>query len=57
MHIPLNPDGGKGSKWRHINFEKYRNNYDAIFRKKKKKKLNFTNVRFSSKSTASKNRD
>lgn len=39
-HIPLDPRGGKGSKWRRMNYKKYRDNFDAIFGKKKKKRLN-----------------
>lgn len=42
-HIPLDPRGGKGSKWRHMNYKKYRDNFDAIFGKKKKKRLNLKN--------------
>ena len=39
-HIPLDPRGGKGSKWRRMNYKKYRDNFDVIFGKKKKKRLN-----------------
>ena len=35
-HIPLDPRGGKGSKWRRMNYKKYRDNFDAIFGKKEK---------------------
>ena len=41
-HIPLDPRGGKGSKWRRMNYKKYRDNFDAIFGKKKKKKFKKT---------------
>ena len=37
-HIALDPNGGKGDKWRRVNFKKYRDNYDKIFSKKKGKK-------------------
>lgn len=31
---------GKGDTYRRVDMEKYRKNYDAIFRKKKKKRKN-----------------
>lgn len=37
-HIALDPNGGKGDKWRRVDFKKYRDNYDKIFSKKKGKK-------------------
>ncbi len=37
-HIALDPNGGKGDKWRRVDFKKYRDNYDKIFNKKKGKK-------------------
>lgn len=39
-HIALDPNGGKGDKWRRVDFKKYRDNYDKIFGKKKGKKDN-----------------
>ena len=37
-HIALDPNGGKGDKWRRVDFKKYRDNYDKTFNKKKGKK-------------------
>ena len=38
-HIPLDPRGGKGCKWRNTNFKKYWDNFDLIFKKKQTAKI------------------